>query len=340
MTTILLNKLHKKYAHNPPKFITNRFMREIKLIRTNELVKAMLVFAQLDDLECPYYLGMESAASFSAYLLGFSSSNPLPPHYYCPDCHRVERTDGAWDGFDLPDMTCSVCSGTMRGDGHDFHFGYLYGSGPSMLLVKVPEKRYYEVLDYLSHFFGSLASQNEPFFPERYAQFGMIGLSSDEMLPPKCANWNNTPSSAQIKRHAISICKNSIYEKKSTTRHILDSCGRIDTFYGAVRCYGIAAAAWKSPIKSAILLAEKPLPNSAIMREDVYDYFRSIGCDEKESFRQMKRFYYGRGTVTTGRTPEETEFLKQCGEYSYIPSRICAVEYYIAKTKLALNGSE
>ena len=37
MSTILLNKLHKEYAHNPPKFITNRFIRELNMIRTNEL---------------------------------------------------------------------------------------------------------------------------------------------------------------------------------------------------------------------------------------------------------------------------------------------------------------
>lgn len=339
MTNILFRKLYEKYTASPTQFIVNRLARELNRLYPGAVVNAMLIFGVLSDMEFPYYLMGESAASFAAYLLGFSSANPLPPHYYCPVCHRVERAHGALDGFDLPKKVCPACRAEMLGDGHDFHFGYLYGGGLGTLLVCIPESRYYEVVDCLRRLLGMTSTECEPFSPDKFAQFGAVCISPSKELPSKCTDWHKTPTSAQIKTHALSICKDGILENDSPRNHsLLQRCADVESFYGAVRCYGIAAAAWKRPVKAAALLSMQTLPDAAIMREDVYDFFRSVGFDECAAHRQMKRFYKGRGATIDGMTREQNAFLERCSDYSYIPSRICAVEYYIAKTKLALKG--
>ena len=59
---------------------------------------------------------------FSAYLLGASEINPLPMHYYCPKCKRVEWVDDLDNDKCLFDMrhtrTCE-CGAEMRIDGYD-----------------------------------------------------------------------------------------------------------------------------------------------------------------------------------------------------------------------------
>jgi transcriptional regulator with XRE-family HTH domain len=57
---------------------------------------------------------------FSAWLLGCSAVNPLPPHYYCPYCHKVEFVYDAYDGWDLPEKEC--CGHPMKQDGHRIPF--------------------------------------------------------------------------------------------------------------------------------------------------------------------------------------------------------------------------
>ncbi len=227
----------------------------------------------------------------------------------------------------------------MIGDGHDFHFGYLYGGGSGYMHICIPESRYYEIVDYLANILGLSPTESDPFFINRFAQFGAVSISATITLPAKCGYRQRIPTAAQIKRHALRICTDTLDGKKGTLHSlVLDSCKSIDSFYGAVRCYGIAAAGWKMPIKSGILLSQSELPDSAIVREDVYDFFRSIGYDEHKAYRQMKRLYKGLDTTYVGTTQEQKSFLDRCAWYSYMPSRICAVEYYVAKAKLSLNA--
>lgn len=56
------------------------------------------------------------AASFVAWLLGGTNVNPLPAHYYCPVCKKVEFVSGAACGLDLEEKRCS-CGSEYRKDG-------------------------------------------------------------------------------------------------------------------------------------------------------------------------------------------------------------------------------
>ncbi len=60
-------------------------------------------------------------ASFVAFILGVSEINPLKPHYYCPDCHKMQFVDEMRCGWDLPAKKCS-CGRELIRDGHDLPF--------------------------------------------------------------------------------------------------------------------------------------------------------------------------------------------------------------------------
>ena len=55
---------------------------------------------------------------FTAYLLGASEIDPLPPHYYCPKCKRVEWAEGNACLFDMRATRRCECGAEMRVDGY------------------------------------------------------------------------------------------------------------------------------------------------------------------------------------------------------------------------------
>lgn len=62
-----------------------------------------------------------TGASFVAYLLGATESNPLPPHYLCPVCKKAEFIWNAADGWDLPPAVCA-CGRERKRMGHKIPF--------------------------------------------------------------------------------------------------------------------------------------------------------------------------------------------------------------------------
>ena len=56
-------------------------------------------------------------SSLSSWLMHATTVNPLPPHQYCPHCHRVILHPEVADGWDLPAETCQ-CGSKLKRDGH------------------------------------------------------------------------------------------------------------------------------------------------------------------------------------------------------------------------------
>lgn len=91
-------------------------------------------------------------ASFLAWLLGGTNVNPLPAHYYCPACRKIEFVSTAKCGLDLPDKKCS-CGELFEKDGFNIDAIHMYPlrneneiyiSGHTMELVKDSLKKYFE----------------------------------------------------------------------------------------------------------------------------------------------------------------------------------------------------
>lgn len=114
-------KMVELYGDNPPIRIANRFKTEQLMLENQETLLWMGFFGVLQERFCEkdaYFdiRGAKMGASFIAWLLGGTNVNPLPAHYYCPVCKKVEFVSGQKCGIDLPDKKCS-CGCDYHKDG-------------------------------------------------------------------------------------------------------------------------------------------------------------------------------------------------------------------------------
>lgn len=112
-----------------------------------------------------YHVGNRGgvASSLVAYLIGITNINPLPPHYFCPECGEFYMNMNAPNSFsvcgpDLPDLNCPVCRKKMRKDGYDIPFVSFFGDSDHR---KIPDIDYNfattvveDILDYTRQLFG------------------------------------------------------------------------------------------------------------------------------------------------------------------------------------------
>lgn len=114
-------KMKELYGEKPPISIINRFKME-ELMLSNQMMLRWIGF--LGELHERFYIedaffrvkDVKLCASFVAWLLGGININPLPAHYYCPNCKKVEFIPNVKCGFDAPDKVC-LCGTPYNKDG-------------------------------------------------------------------------------------------------------------------------------------------------------------------------------------------------------------------------------
>lgn len=103
--------LHRRYGKNPNPAILCRVQQEWRAMQERECVldvAALWETAQwLRTSGQPYWMGSFAGANLLLYLLGITNTNPLPPHLYCPKCHRVIWKEEYKDGFDKIEINVS-----------------------------------------------------------------------------------------------------------------------------------------------------------------------------------------------------------------------------------------
>ena len=129
------------YGENPPLEILERFETERLQFQRSSFVPVMSFFGTLvSEVEAQNgvcFARGEIGDSFIAWLLGASKANPLPPHYYCAKCKRIEFVPDVSDGWDLPLKRCG-CGGMLRGDGHRLPFSILRESASNSYEYSLP----------------------------------------------------------------------------------------------------------------------------------------------------------------------------------------------------------
>ena len=115
----------KQYGEDIPLEIRSRFENERIMLANKEALIYLDILKNVKnyaaDLGHAVYNRGDIASSFISYLLGATDINPLPPHYYCPVCHKVEFADNVYDAWDLPNKQCE-CRSNMNSDGHNLNF--------------------------------------------------------------------------------------------------------------------------------------------------------------------------------------------------------------------------
>jgi len=134
---ILRSKCEKRaaeiYGGPLPEVIRDRLEKELDSIIGNGyavmyVAAAKLVEKSLDD---GYLVGSRGSvgSSLAATMAGITEVNPLPAHYICPKCKKLEWGDEKiYDcGIDMPEKNCPECGTKMDQDGYTIPFETFLG---------------------------------------------------------------------------------------------------------------------------------------------------------------------------------------------------------------------
>ena len=124
------NRLTDLYGKEIDVRILNRFCSEKSWINdiSNEWFLDVLVELSRNAKEHSQKIQVLGSygSLFISYLLGITNENPLPLHYFCPKCKRVEFVDELLSPMDLETKPC-VCGADMVPDGYDIPFQLFNG---------------------------------------------------------------------------------------------------------------------------------------------------------------------------------------------------------------------
>ena len=134
---ICYDKAHSMYGDPLPKIVEERLERELKSIISNGysvmyIIAQKLVWKSVED---GYLVGSRGSvgSSFAATMSGITEVNPLPPHYYCTNCHYTDfdsplvmKYQGKC-GIDMPRRKCPNCGQELYKDGFDIPFETFLG---------------------------------------------------------------------------------------------------------------------------------------------------------------------------------------------------------------------
>lgn len=345
--------LQRRYSLLPDPQVVRRVDEEWAALQASQTV---LEAAALYELTLwlrrrgfPYWLCGSCGSSLIFYLLGMTSANPLPAHYYCPQCRQVHWAPHRPDGFDLPERrVCEEDGSPLQGDGHNIPWQSLWSGGGDFLpdgqyQMRLSSAAYPALAPFLkSHWLRDLRCDGgavEPYPNIRVLKLSCLSLVftiDPEEVSPDFHNVELTAScvtSALADSDALMNPDQDAGEPGAplppprSFSELVYSCGLLHS-----------AGVWDQ--RSAFMVSQLgyALPDLIAFRDDVFFYLRAHGFDSREARRGMDQVRRGRGlpAVTDEmRANRDKWALDRCDSVEYLFSKAHIVEWILFRLKAA-----
>lgn len=219
---ICYSKAYSMYGKNLPEIVVERLERELNSIISNGYAVMYIIAQKLvwKSVEDGYLVGSRGSvgSSFVATMAGISEINPLPAHYYCPECHYYDfdseevKAYAGSSACDMPDKECPVCGHMLEKEGHDIPFETFLGFKGN----KEPDID----LNFSSEYQSNAHDYTEVIFGAGQTfRAGTVGTLADKTaygyVKKYCEEKEITKRSAEIER----IAEGCVGVRRSTGQH-------------------------------------------------------------------------------------------------------------------------
>lgn len=337
---IIDTALVQKYGKKPDELIVKRITEEwTAMERTNVIhdVAALYELAVwLKQNRYPYWMRSCSGSSFILYLLGITTGNPLPPHYYCPKCKSVQWQTLYTDGFDLPqDTICTNDDTPLMSDGHNIPWQTLFGYGDfdPIFDMDLPSDLYESVqIDWASHWMKNINSNDVPINPYE-GKRNCIKLSNLSLMfhldSEEISNtfYNHEYTSAD--REYMLLEWNLLINDEAD---FANDIPEPDSIADLISLFGLSYSAGAWDEATACMVDEMGYSPADMIayRDDVYRYLLDHSFLEKDAWQGMNRVRKGLDfPVITDemRQARDKWVLSRCERIGYLFPKAHAVEY-------------
>ena len=312
-----------KYGREPEIFkrVRQEWTALLEVDAITELAAVYEFAAWLKHNKHPYRLGGAAASGMIPYLLGIHDVNPLPPHLYCPECHKVIWKDDYKDGFDIPPQVCPECVGLMQGDGHNLVLQEYasYGRLPTYVFY-LPYDMQPLIVDWLDNhwlrkYMGDQWERLQP-YEDHLVRGNMhfrFELDRNEISPDFYSIHIGASSKAELIQMAT---QDEYYHKNPYPKDMAELLTQ----------FGFQETVWKKEeVARNILLRNKiSWRNIPSCREEVFFYLKEHDFIDKDAFRGMTSVRKGKGlpVVTEDmRAAEDHWKAEYLNQIDWMPSK-------------------